>query len=154
MNRELHKSSLYLTLKSHLCRTFIYTSSSKTIIAYVSKTQNDLFEGSLGRNLYPQVQHAVPQLEYSLASLAAESDVEQPSVMYRLAERPQTGDRTADPCPTLRRCLGHRACAFLFSNEFCGRDPHPGRRKVRSSTAGCCSVGDLHEFLDFGGLLE
>ncbi|XP_043202768.1 uncharacterized protein LOC122370886, partial [Amphibalanus amphitrite] len=71
----------------------------------------------------------IGELKYRLTPPAPEPDSAPPWVVYRLSEPPESGDRSADPYPTLQRCLGHRACAFRFSNEFCGRDPAPGRRK-------------------------
>ena len=31
------------------------------------------------------------------------------------------------PCPTLLHCVGYQACLFRFSNEFCRKDPYPGK---------------------------
>ena len=73
--------------------------------------------------------YPVPQMEYRLVPLASEPDPVT-SAVYRLSEGHRDADRAEGPCPTLRRCLGHRACAFRFSNEFCGQDAYPGRRKV------------------------
>ncbi len=32
-------------------------------------------------------------------------------------------------CPNLIQCLGHQACIFRVSLEFCHNDPNPGKRK-------------------------
>ena len=44
------------------------------------------------------------------------------SVGYNLTSMDKHG-----PCPTLLHCVGYQACLFRFSNEFCLRDPYPGR---------------------------
>ena len=34
------------------------------------------------------------------------------------------------PCAPIIYCLGHQACTFRYSNEFCLQDPLPGKRKT------------------------
>ncbi len=52
------------------------------------------------------------------------------------------------PCPTLLNCVGHQACLFRFSNEFCQQDPYPGYRKVLNIQISCQSDSS------FGALLR
>ena len=41
------------------------------------------------------------------------------------------------PCAPLVYCLGHQACMFRFSNEFCLQDPIPGYQKVLNINIQC-----------------
>ncbi len=45
-----------------------------------------------------------------------------------------------DLCPTLRQCLMYQACVFNFGNEFCSKDPWPGRRKNVDVNITCVKV--------------
>ena len=58
-----------------------------------------------------------------------------------LAERfyltSETFPHSYGPCAPLIYCLGHQACLFRFSNEFCLTDPLPGTRKVLQLKVRC-----------------
>ena len=51
------------------------------------------------------------------------------------------------PCPTLLNCVGHQACLFRFSNEFCQQDPYPGYRKVLNIQISCQSDSSFESLL-------
>ena len=41
------------------------------------------------------------------------------------------------PCAPLIYCIGHAACLFRYSNEFCLEDPLPGQRKALKIRFSC-----------------
>ncbi len=48
--------------------------------------------------------------------------------------------RPEEHCPTLKECLLYQACVFSFGNEFCLRDPMPGKRKNVDLNVTCVRV--------------
>ena len=48
--------------------------------------------------------------------------------------------RPEEHCPTLKECLLYQACVFSFGNEFCLRDPMPGKRKNIDLNVTCVRV--------------